>query len=178
MGNLFTWLSGGRRGQGRSWYTFGAAVISGALGIGVLLVAVGHRDAHLPSAGNCPTAARVNTALGSHVESPTAVSEVDLLGCFYQQGSDQQAVTVSFAAVSGVDPCRKHPRIVVSGHEACTVSGSRGAHKNAVSLLVETRKLQDQFSSDSHSISLTRLEGLAGMVLAAPPPRLAKSVAG
>jgi hypothetical protein len=178
VGNLFTWLSGGRGGQGRSWYTFGAAVVSGLLAIGVLLVAVGHRDAHLPSAENCPTAARVNTALGTRVRSPTAVSEADLLGCFYQQGSDQQAVSVSFASLSAVDPCRRRPRIVVSGHEACRVNASRGMNKNGISLLVETKELQDQFTSNSPSLSLTRLEGLAVTVLATPPPRLEKAVAG
>ena len=175
---MFSWLSGGRGRQSRSWYTFGAAVISGILAVGVLLVAVAHRDAHLPSAGNCPTASRVDTALGTHVGAPTAVSEADLLGCFYQEGPDQQAVSVSFATASAVDPCRKRPRIVVSGHEACTVSGARGANKNGVSFLVETRHTQDQFSSDSHAVSLARLEGLAVKVLAAPPPHLDKPVAG
>jgi hypothetical protein len=178
MGNMFNWLSGSRRRQPRSWYTFGGAVLSGALAVGVLLVAVAHRDAQLPTARNCPTASRVDAALGTHVGSPTAVSEADLLGCFYQQGPDQQAVSVSFATASAVDPCRKRPRIVVSGHEACTVTGFRGMNMNSMSLVVETRDIQDQFSSDLGTMSLRRLEGLAVRVLAEPPPHLERTSGG
>jgi len=174
---MLNWLSGGRRGQLRSWYTFGAAVISGALAIGVLLVAVSHRDAGFPTARNCPSTSRVNMALGTHVRSPTSVSESDLLGCFYQQGSDQQAVSVSFATPSVLDPCRKHLRMEVSGHEACTLTGTRAASKGAISLLVETRNRQDQFSSDLLGVSLVRMEGLAARILAAAPPSLSRATA-
>lgn len=171
---MFNWLSGGGRHQPRSWYTFGAAMLSGALAVGVLLVAVSHRDAHNPTARDCPTASRVNLALGTHVGSPTSVSESDLLGCFYQQGSDGQAVSVSFATAPAVDPCRKRLRIEISGHEACTLTGKgvgRASSDNE-SLLVETRDLQEQFSSDLRGVSLTQMEKLAVRVMAAAPPPL------
>ena len=169
---MFNWLSGGRRDQRRSWSTFGAAVISGALAIGVLLVAVSHRDARFPTARNCPTASLVNKALGTHVRAPTSVSESDLLGCFYRQGPVQQAVSVSFATVSAVDPCRKLPRIEVSGHEACTLTGTRAADHDAISLLVETSTRQDQFSSDLRGFSLTYMRALATKILDTAPPTL------
>jgi hypothetical protein len=169
---MFRWLSGGRRGQPRSWYTFGAAVLSGALAVGILLVAVSHRDGSFPTTRDCPSASRINTALGTRVRSPSSVSESDLLGCFYPQGSDQQAVSVSFATAPVIDPCRKHVRITVSGHEACTLTASRAANRAAISLLVESGNRQDQFSSDLQAVSLTRMEGLAERVLATTPPRL------
>lgn len=169
---MFRWLSASRKGGPRSWYTLGAAVISGALGIGVLLVAVSHRDAGFPTTRDCPSASRVNEALGTHVRSPTSVGQSDLLGCFYQQGSDPQAVSVSFATTSIVGPCRKHVPVKVSGHEGCTVAGSRPAGPATLSLLVESPGGQDEFSVDLHGVSLVRLKGLATAVLAAPPPHL------
>jgi hypothetical protein len=140
-----------------------------------LVIIVSHRDAQFPKAKSCPSASVVNGALGTHVNRPTAASESDLLGCFYQQGSDAQAVSVSFASRAGADPCRKRPRIDVSGREGCDVTGTRGTSVAGVSLLVETTSLQDQLSSDLPEVSLPRLERLAVKVLAEAPPRMEAS---
>jgi len=136
-----------------------------------LLVVVSHRDSQLPTAKDCPPSSLVNRSLGTHVSAPTAVSESDLLGCFYQQGSDDQAVFVSFAARTPSDePCHGRRAVEVSGDGACDATGSPGTSRSGASLVVEAGELQDQFSSDLRQIPLARLEQLAVRVLAAPPP--------
>ena len=169
---MLNWRPGSRRRQARSWSRFAAGVVAGVALIGLLIIIISQRDAQFPTVRSCPTASVVNGALGTHVARPTAASESDLLGCFYQQGSDTQAVSVSFASRSGADPCRKHPRIDVSGHEGCDVTGTRGTSATGASLLVETRSLQDQLSSDLRHVSLARLERLAMTVLGEAPPHL------
>ncbi len=168
---MFRWLSGTRPGNPRSWSTFGVAAVAALVTIGVLLVVVSHHDAQLPTAEDCPTPSLVDKALGTHVSAPTDVSESDLLGCFYPQGSDHQAVSVSFAVLTPSDrPCRTRRAVVVSGHKGCDASGTAGTSRTGSSLVVATGELQDQFSSDLRRVSLARLEGLAAKVLAAPPP--------
>jgi hypothetical protein len=169
---MFDWLSGPRRRQSRSWYGFAAAVVAAMATIGLLLVVVSHRDSQLPKAADCPSSSLVNTVLGTHVSAPTAVSETDLLGCFYPQGSDGDAVSVSFAAAatSPGRPCRRRPAVEVSGHRACDVTGTAGTSRSGASLVVEAGDLQDQFTSDLRQIPLARLEALAVRVLVAPAP--------
>ena len=169
---MLTWRPGSRQRPTRSWSRFGAAVVSGVALIGLLVVIVSHRDDQFPTVKSCPSASVLNGVLGTHVARPTAASEADLLGCFYQQGSDTQAVSVSFASRAGADPCRKRPRIDVSGQEGCDVSGTRGTSAGGVSLLVETRSDQDQFSSSLRAVPLAGLERLAVKVLAETPPHL------
>lgn len=169
---MLNWRPGGRPRPGRSWSRFGASAVSGVALIAVLVIIVGHRDAHFPTVKSCPSASVVNEALGTRVVRPTAASEADLLGCFYDQGSDIQAVSISFAATAGVDPCRKRPRIDVAGHQGCDVSGTRGTSAAGASLLVETKSVQDQFSSSLRDVPLTALERLAQKVLAENPPQL------
>ncbi len=141
--------------------------------IGVLVIVVAHKDAQLPKVADCPAASIVNTTLGTNVAAPTAVSESDLLGCFYPEGSDGQAVSVSFDIATGsVDPCRTRRRLVVSGHEACDVTGTPGTRRSGASLVVEAGRLQDQFTTDRTTVRLDRLEALAAKVLSAVPPRL------
>jgi hypothetical protein len=161
-----------RRSRQWPWYSTALVLFSGLATIGLLIVVVEHRDSHLPKSRNCPTVATVNRALGTRVAAPSVVSESDLLGCFYPQGADPQAVSVSFAIpdVLDGDPCKHRPMILISRHEACNASGSRGTSRTGRSLLVEER-LQYQFSSDLFQVSLAQLERLAAVVLAmAPPP--------
>jgi hypothetical protein len=174
---MLTWRPGSRQRQARSWSRFGATAFSGVALIVLLVIIVSHRDAQFPTAKNCPSASVVNEVLGTHVARPTAASEADLLGCFYPQGSDTQAVSVSFAAAAevGADPCRKRPRIDVSGRSGCDVSGTRGTTAGGASLLVETRSAQDQFSSALRDVPLAGLERLAVKVLAETPPHLEAS---
>ena len=80
------------------------------------------RDAEFPTVKNCPSASVVNEVLGTHVARPTAASEADLLGCFYQQGSETQAVSVSFAA-AGRGRCRS----VAGNGPGLTSPAARGA---------------------------------------------------
>lgn len=154
------------------WYGTALVVVSGLLTIGLLVVVVKHREAQLPTSADCPPALTINGALGTRVDAATAVSESDLLGCFYALGSDSQAVSVSFA-IPGVrdrDPCRHRRVITVSGHTACDVTGSRGTSRTGRSLLVEA-DLQYQFSSDLRAVTLPQLEDLASKTLVmAPPP--------
>jgi hypothetical protein len=173
---MLNWRPGSRQRQPRSWSRFGAAAVSGVALIGVLLIIASHRNAQFPTVKSCPSAAVVNEVLGTHVARPTAASEADLLGCFYQQGSDTQAVSVSFASRAGTDPCRKRPPIDVSGHEGCDVSGSRGTSAGGASLLVETKSLQIQFSSSRRDVPLAGLERLATKALAESPPHLEASL--
>ena len=169
-------LDGERRRQrslNRPWYVNALGVALAMATIGVLVLVVEHREAQLPQSRDCPPMAMLNRALGTRVGPASAVSENDLLGCFYAQGSDTQAVTVSFAIAGGRDrdPCRDRARITVSGHRACDVSGTRGTSRSGRSLLVEVHLLQYQFSSDLRAVTESRLETLASRTLTlAPPP--------
>jgi hypothetical protein len=169
---MLNWWPGRPTRPTRSWSRFGAAAVSGVALIVVLVVIVSHRDDQFPTVKSCPSASVVNESLGTHVARPTTASQADLLGCFYPQGSNPQAVSVSFAAAGGVDPCRKRPRIEVTGHEGCDVSGTRGTSAGGASLLVETRSAQEQFSSSLGGVRLVGLERLAMEVLAEAPPHL------
>ncbi len=168
---MFNWPTGSRPRRNRSWYTFGASVVAAVATIGVLLVVVSHRDSGLPKAGDCPSSSLVNRVLGTKVAAPTAVSESDLLGCFYQEGADEEAVSVSFAVATSSDrPCRRRPAIEVSDDRACDVTGTPGTSRSGASLVVEAGELQDQFTSALPQTRLTRLEALAEKVLAEPAP--------
>jgi hypothetical protein len=162
-----------QRSQPRPWYVTVIGVFSALATIGLLVVVVEHREAQLPRSSDCPPAATVNRELGTAVASASAVSENDLLGCFYAQGSDGQAVSVTFAipGVGDRDPCRGRRQLRVSGHQGCDVSGTRGTSRTGRSLLVEVHLLQYQFSSDRKAVTLSQLEDLASRTLAlAPPP--------
>jgi hypothetical protein len=161
----------GRRDRRWTWSRFAAGSVAGAIAIAVLIVAVSHKDSLVASSADCPTAPHVNAALGSHVVPPTAASDQDLLGCFYRQGGDDQAVSVSVAvtAVLG-NPCAHRLAIKVAGHRGCTITGSSGAAGARLSLVVITERLQYQFSTRLPQITLSGLEDLAAKVLAAPPP--------
>src|ERR1700722_1560042 len=169
---MLNWWPGRETRPARSWSRFAAAAVSGVALIVVLVVIVSHRDEQFPTVKSCPSASVVNGSLGTHVSRPTAASEADLLGCFYPQGTTPQAVSVTFAADGGVDPCRKRPRIEVTGHEGCDVSGTRGTPAGGASLLVETRRAQEQFSSSLREVPLAGLERLAMKVVAEAPPHL------
>jgi hypothetical protein len=169
---MINWRPASRQRPARSWARFGAAAVSGVALIGLLVIIVSHRDAQFPTVRSCPSASVVNEALGTHVAQPTAASQADLLGCFYQQGSNAQAVSVSFASGAGTDPCRKRPRLALSGQEGCDVSGTRGTSAGGASLLVERRSYQYQFSSALRDVALAGLERLALKVLAEAPPHL------
>jgi len=157
---------------------FAIIVVSAVVTIGILLVIVSHVDSHFPKVTSCPSARVVNAALGTHVTEPSAVSESDLLGCFYRQGSDAQAVSVSYAtaASSKPGPCRRRPRIDVSGHDACDVTGTAGTSPSGASLVVEAGSVQEQFTTELHRVSLVGLEALAVKVLSRRPPPLTRSV--
>src|ERR1700722_8335641 len=78
--------------------------------IGLLLIAVEHKESQFAGTADCPSVATINGVLLTTVTGPSAVSEEDLLGCFYPQGSDDQAVSVSFAVPTrSSDPCQKRP---------------------------------------------------------------------
>jgi len=160
-----------RHAQRWPWRATAIVVCSGMATMGVLVVVVKHRQAQLPRSGDCPSATAVNGAIGTRVAPASAVSENDLLGCFYAQGTDSQAVSVSFAipAPLAFDPCRKRRLIMVSGDRACDVTGSRGTSRTGRSLLVEA-DLQYQFSSDLGQVTLEQLERLAVETLAMPAP--------
>jgi len=160
-----------------TWSTFGVTVASLVLAIGVLLLVVGRQDGRRPRTTECPSATVVNRALGTRVGAPSAVSEDDLLGCFYQQGTNQQAVSVSFEAPTllAPRPCQRRPAIVVSGDQACDLTGTAGT---SASLAVEAGNDDDQFSTDLRRVSFVRLEALAVRVLAARPPALRSSGLG
>jgi hypothetical protein len=172
---MLNWRLGSQPRPARSWTRFGASAVSGVALIAVLVIIVSHRDAQFPTVTSCPSASVVNEALGTHVAQPTAASEADLLGCFYRQGADTQAVSVSFAAGARVGRCRKRPPIDVTGHEGCDVSGTRGTSAGGASLLVETKSVQYQFSSSLRDVPLAGLERLAMKVLAETPPHLEAS---
>jgi hypothetical protein len=157
-----------------TWSTFGLSVASLVLAIGVLLLVVGRQDGRRPKATECPSAAVVTRALGTRVGAPSAVSEDDLLGCFYQQGTNQQAVSVSFATPTllAAGPCQRRPTILVSGARACDLAGTAGT---SASLAVDAGHDEDQFSTDLPQVSFGRLEALAVKVLAARPPDLRSS---
>jgi hypothetical protein len=145
--------------------------VSGIATIGLLLIVVEHKESQFAGAGDCPLATTVNHALLTNVTRPSAVSEEDLLGCFYAQGSDDQAVSVSFAVPSGSnDPCRGRPSVQVAGDVACNETGTAGTNRTGTSLLIDARHLQYQFTSNLRQVTLDRLKILGVTVLSAPPP--------
>ena len=155
------------------WYGTAIVVATGIATIAVLVVVVEHKQSQFPQAGDCPRAATVNRFLGTHVTAPSAVSEADLLGCFYRQGHDEQAVSVSFAlAVRRHDPCHTRPPVHVSGDVGCDATGVPGTARTGASLVVDAHGVQYQFSSDQRGVPLARLEVLAKTALASPPPHL------
>jgi hypothetical protein len=162
--------SGGRPRATR--YGFAATVAGAVVLVAVLVVAVSHKQAQFPTGRYCPSSGVVNKSLGTDVSPSTAVAESDLLGCFYREGSDTQAVAVTFAASAPgqKDPCRRRERFRLAGKEACNVTGARGTSRSGGSLLVEEMGLEEQFSTDQRSIAYGRLEALAVTVLRAPPP--------
>jgi hypothetical protein len=162
---------GGRRDRRWTWSRFATGSVAGAIAIAVLIVAVSHKDSLVASAADCPTAAHVNAALGSHVVPPTAASDEDLLGCFYREGANDQAVSISVAVTAFFgNPCVHRPAIEVAGHGGCNLSGSAGAAGARLSLVVISNRLQYQFSTRLPPITLSGLEDLAAEVLAGPPP--------
>jgi hypothetical protein len=165
-----------QRPRSRSWSRFGIVVLVTVIVIALLIAALSHKQSQFPQAKDCPSPTTVNGSLGTDVVAPSAVSESDLLGCFYSEGSESQAVSVSFALYTPVDnPCRKGHSFDVSGDEACSVSAPSGSPPGGRSLVVETTKMQDQFSTAVRGVDLNRLETLAVAVLASPPPPLRKS---
>jgi hypothetical protein len=169
-------LPGRRRQRSRSWSTFGITVLATVIAIALLVVAITHKQSQLPQAKDCPSPTTVNRSLGTDVVAPSAVSESDLLGCFYPEGSEAQAVSVSFALYVPFDnPCRQGHSFDVSGDEACSVSTPSVTAPGGRSLVVETTKMQDQFSTALRGVGLNRLEALAVVVLSSPPPPLRKS---
>jgi len=165
-----------RRPSRWSWSRFTTGAVAATIAIGILIIVVAHKDSQFPQASDCPASSRVNAALDTHVARPTAASDDELLGCFYHQGSDSQAVAVSFAVRTlSVDPCRRRPRMAVAGYEACNVSGTSGTAKTGLSLVVETAKLQYQFSTDLRQVTLSHLEDLAVTIVAEPPPPVQRS---
>jgi hypothetical protein len=170
---VFSGWPGRRRDQPRARIGFLTVIVAAVTTIGLLVVLVVHKDSQWPTVKDCPPATLVNAALGTRVMSPSAVSESDLLGCFYHQGAHAQAVAVSFAVPSSADhPCHRRPRLEVSGDGACDVTGTLGTSASGASLIVEAGTLQDQFSTGLPDIPVSRLERLAGKVLAGPPPPL------
>jgi len=170
---MFSWLPRRTRQQRWSWSGFGVVVIASVATIGLLVIVVVHKDAGLPKATDCPADSILNRILGTDVAAPTAVSQSDLLGCFYPEGSDGQAVSVSFAVVTAsIDPCRTRHRLVVSGHEACDVTGTAGTRRSGASLVVEVGTLQEQFSTDKKTVPFDRLEALAAKIAVGVPPPL------
>jgi hypothetical protein len=144
---------------------------SGIVTVGLLLVVVDHRDAQFAGAGDCPAVTTVNQVLLTHVSRPSAVSEEDLLGCFYPQGSDAQAVSVSFAVPNhSSDPCKGRPPIRVAGAVACIETGTAGTSRTGASLMIEAHNLQYQFTSNLRQVSLDRLKILGMRALTDRPP--------
>jgi hypothetical protein len=166
-------LPGRQRPRSRSWTTFGLTILVTVIAIALLVVALTHKQSQLPQAKDCPSSTTVNRSLDTDVVAPSAVSESDLLGCFYPEGSQSQAVSVSFALYTPFDnPCRKGHSFDVSGDEACSVSAPSGVPPGGPSLVVETTRIQDQFSTALRGVGLNRLEALAVAVLSTPPPPL------
>jgi hypothetical protein len=139
--------------------------------IGLLLIAVEHKESQFAGTADCPSVATINGVLLTTVTGPSAVSEEDLLGCFYPQGSDDQAVSVSFAVPTrSSDPCQKRPALQVAGDVACNETGSAGTSTTGLSLLIEAHHLQYQFTTNLRQVTLDRLERLGVRILSHPPP--------
>ena len=146
-------------------------VVSGIATIGLLLIVVEHKESQFAGAADCPSVQTINRSLGTDVTRPSAVSEEDLLGCFYPQGSDDQAVSVSFAVPTRADdPCRGRPSLRVAGDVACNETGTAGTSRTGASLLIDAHHLQYQFTTNLRHVTLARLTTLAVRVLSDRPP--------
>ena len=144
----------------------------------VVLLAIGLviRDARLPSAGNCPSAAFVGAAVDTTVGAPSAGSASDLLACSYPADGTPAALSIDASedptGPRGGSPCRSRPAIATLGRGACDVSGTSGTGPVGHSVLVQPASkpgLEIQFTSHTARISLAQLETLAERTLAAHP---------
>jgi hypothetical protein len=146
-------------------------LVSGVATIGLLLIAVEHKDSQFAGTADCPAVTTINRALLTNVTRPSAVSEEDLLGCFYPQGSDDQAVSVSFAVPArSHDPCQRRPALRVAGEVACNETGTAGTSRTGTSLLIEAHHLQYQFTTNLRQVTLARMKILGVRILADRPP--------
>ncbi len=153
------------------WHRTVLVAISGIATIGLLVIVVEHKEAQFAGVGDCPAVTTINRALLTHVTAPSAVSEQDLLGCFYRQGSDDQAVSVSFAVPTLSDhPCKGRPSVHVSADVGCIETGTPGTSKTGQSLLIEANRLQYQFTTNLRQVSLAQLKALAARTVSVPPP--------
>ncbi len=118
----------------------------------------------------CPTPTRVNTLLGTKLDNVSAVQLSDLRTCRYSTGTDTDALSIDSAVrdpVQGLagDQCGNRPRFTVAGHQACSMSGTRGTAPGRPSLMVVTTKFDWQLTTNLASVSMVKLQSLAGALL-------------
>jgi hypothetical protein len=153
------------------WQRTVLGVVAGIITIAVMLIVVEHKESQFAGAADCPSVTTINAALRTNVTRPSAVSEQDLLGCFYPQGSDDQAVSVSFAVPTrSSHPCTGRPALRLAGDVACNETGTAGTSRAGTSVLVEAHHLQFQFTTTLRQVTLGRLEILGARVLSDRPP--------
>ena len=118
----------------------------------------------------CPTPTRVNGLLGTKLNNVSGVQLSDLRTCRYSTGTDTDALSIDAAMRNPVqdltgDQCGNRPRFKVAGHEACSMSGTRGTAPGRPSLLVVTSKFDWQLTTNLASVSMAKLQSLAGALL-------------
>jgi hypothetical protein len=118
-------------------------------------------------AKDCPTIASVNALLGTTLDTVSGLQLSDLHSCTYSVGTDTRALSIDAAVPSPAqnradgDPCRHQVPLTVAGHEACSMSGTRGTTPGRPSLLVMTSKFDWQLTTNLASVSMAELQSLA-----------------
>ena len=116
---------------------------------------------------DCPTTTSVNALLGTTLGTVSGLQLSDLHSCTYSAGTDTRALSIDAAVPNpvenraGGDPCRHKQPLTVAGHEACSMSGTRGTTPGRPSLLVMTSKFDWQLTTNLASVSMTKLQSLA-----------------
>ncbi len=161
-------------GANRRWSTrvsiLTMAGIAVVLAVAFALVSV-HYDDTVLSRGACPAPATVNARLGTTLDSVSGIQLSDLFSCHYGQGTDTSAVGIDVAAPNkpaaalGLDSCGRRQHFTVAGHTACSMAGTSGTTPGRPSLLIETSQGDWQLTTNLASVSMTRLESLAGSLV-------------
>ena len=165
----------GRPGQTRKRRSFTQWII-GAFALAIVLatffvVEAVRYNHEVLDAKVCPTPAKVNGLLGTNLKSVSGVQLTDLQTCRYSAGTDTDALSIDTALRGQLedlagDQCGDKPRFTVAGHEACSMSGTRGTTPGRPSLMVRTSKSDWQLTTNLASVSMAKLQSLAGQLLA------------
>jgi hypothetical protein len=137
-----------------------------------------HYNDTVLSSDACPQPQAMNAALGTKLDTVSALQLLGLHSCHYGQGADLKALWIDVADAkpggrTNDDPCHDKTRLNVAGHVACSVSGTRATTRGRPSLYVETSKGDWQLTTNLPTVSMSQLEALAKTLINSKRPLFA-----